>query len=554
MAPTHRQPQPGGSPGSKQGNGQEIQPRTGLAIRLALWIPALFSAAILILFAGSLYPVPDGDAIYFLPAIQSFAATGKLANPLVELSVQTDPSGAGRFLFYTPGFPLLFGSLLSWLGADSYRDALTLLACARAASVLLFTQAIVVWIQSHRPLQTRWHGVLAGALVLSNGLFLFASNGRPEILSMLILSIALLAVVAVRSGIARQLILCTCIALLFPISIANGLIGFSFYLFYQVLTLRSAGQRLALLALTVLLASVLTAGAYAAAGLPLADGIHGLALHSRLQLSRANAGLMAFVPFWRTWILFGLLALLSLGMQIRLFLRDRCRGAIDRLWLLLALTGLTCCIAVFGLRVAPIHYNFYAFLPLYQALALQLCAASRPAGCRPAGGRRARRLAEWTLVAAIALALIEPAQAIILYPYFLSSKPSYQEARAAVARLNDGACHLIYTDGLFTLDPSRSGSQFRLNPASRGGVFSARIASGNQAPRCIVALVQEVNGKNQPPRGWPQIADVSDRSAATEQLRALHLLRSPKGYSFRAYRLEPAVPKPASPQAVLQQI
>ena len=146
----------------------------------AIWIGAVLASVLLVLFAHNMYPVPDGDSIFFLPAIKAYSSTGIVDNKLVDLSFDTDPSGLGRFLFYTPGFPLALGSAMALFGLTSYKGALLFLSFVRVASVFLFAKALVIVLEK-RDLQDNLFYVLpASALVFSSGLFLFPSNGRPE--------------------------------------------------------------------------------------------------------------------------------------------------------------------------------------------------------------------------------------------------------------------------------------------------------------------------------------------------------------------------------------
>ena len=62
------------------------------------------ASALLIVFAWRMYPVPDGDAIYFIPAIKAYASTGVVDNKLVNLSFDSAPMGLADSYFIRPAF------------------------------------------------------------------------------------------------------------------------------------------------------------------------------------------------------------------------------------------------------------------------------------------------------------------------------------------------------------------------------------------------------------------------------------------------------------------
>ena len=274
----------------------------------SIWISALFASALLVVFAWNMYPVPDGDAIYFIPAIKAYASTGVVDNKLVDLSFATDPEGLGRFLFYTPGFPVVFGSAMAITGVANYQLALIFISFARVASTCLLAKALIVVLQNHNLQRNLFFVLPASALFVSSGLFLFASNGRPELLSMLLVSISLLVALSIHSSLKRHLSLSFCIGLLFPVSIANGTIACALYLFYLFVDIKSTRKRLAFLAFAVTSGLLLIILSYLAAGLPLADGFRGLSIHSKMQLGRTDTSLSLIFSYWKSWVVFAALS------------------------------------------------------------------------------------------------------------------------------------------------------------------------------------------------------------------------------------------------------
>ena len=498
----------------------------------SIWISALLVSALLIVFAWRMYPVPDGDAIYFIPAIKAYASTGVVDNKLVNLSFDTDPDGLGRFLFYTPGFPVAMGSAMAMNGASSYQLALIFLSFARAGSTCLFARALIVVLQNSKLQRNRFFVLLASALVMSSGLFLFASNGRPEILSMLLVSISLLAALSIHSSLKRHLVLIFCIGLLFPVSIANGVVACAFYLFYLFIDIESTKKRLVFLTFAITSGSLLIVLSYLAAGLPLEDGFKGLSIHSKMQLGRTDTGLALIFSYWKSWIVF---AILSAGCLINALIsgpakHQATKPLLNRLWLCFSFSVLACFIYFFGLRAAPIHYNLYAFLPLYQLLSFRLLIS-----LSAHNSKILRYGLQGALAAGLTLSIADPLRAALLFPYYLTSGSTYHKAIKNFQALDIGECALMYTEGLYMLDESQIGSQFRVDRSARP-LVSRRIHHSGNDKKCVVAIVQEVNGIFRFPVGMKEIADHRDRSTWTPKLRALRFLNSPKGYSFSAFK------------------
>jgi hypothetical protein len=491
----------------------------------------------LLVFAWHLYPVPDGDSIFFLPAIKAYASTGVVDNKLVDLSFSTDPDGLGRFLFYTPGYPVIMGSAMALFGASSYQLALLFLSLVRAASTFLLAKSLVVILRKYSLQGNAFYVLPASAIVISSGLFLFASDGRPEILSMLFVSASVLAAISINTTPGKHIFLVLCIALLFPVSIANGIIACSFYLLYLFIDVKSLKIRAALVLIAVVTGLLFIVLSYLAAGLPLSDGLKGLSIHSKLAVGRSDSGLELTLSYWKSWIAFGILAIAYLVMTLlsRPLIRSSSLAIVDRLWLGSSILILCSCIYFFGFRAAPIHYNLYAFLPLYQFLSFRFFVVFSARS-----SRILRYSIQGTLAASLLLCLADPLRSAVLLPYYLASGSTYSQAMSNFLALDIGECALMHTGGLAVLDESQSGSQFQVDDSSRA-IISNRIKFLDRDPTCIAAIVQEVNNNSRLPVEMEKIADYSDNSSWTPRLRALRLLNSPKGYSFYAYRQELSV-------------
>lgn len=425
-------------------------------VDLIIWLSAALCPLILIVFVANMHPVPDGDSRFFVPTIKSVASSGVLENKLVNLSYAIDLSGAGRFLYPTPGTPLIIGSLLAMLGKASYPDIFLALSVARALSVLLFAKTVIIVLKDTasrtRPLPL----LLASALVVSNGLFLTPSNGRPEILSMLIISSATLASVAIKSTRTRHLLIQLFIGLLLPISIANALVGVVFYLLYSSLEPMGFRRRVYCLGSMILFAVFFFASSYALSNLPLRDGLEGLATTSSRAYSLSRpSNLGHILPYWKTWMLFGIMASLQLLELARNLWRNKDTTGMQKTWFFISILLLCIGVHFFGLRVASSHYQLHAFLPIYQLLALRLVVDPR----LPLE-RYVTRLSKPLLTLAILLSLLDPLRETLLFPYYIYGGSSYQIMKTHYES-SSAPCAIAYTTSIAMLDEKQMGSIYK---------------------------------------------------------------------------------------------
>jgi hypothetical protein len=477
-----------------------------------------------------MYPVPDGDSIFFVPTIKSFASLRVLENKIVNLSYKTDLSKSGRFLFHTPGTPLIIGSLLSLFGNNSYAATFLMLSIVRCASVFIFSKAVLLSLSFAVSKVRPWHILISSALVLSNGLFLTASNGRPEILSMLIISIAVLSGIGIRSELQRHFVLQLCIALLFPVSIANGIIAILFYMVYLSFEFANIAKRLYSIGSLILFSALFFKLSYLLSGVSLRDGIAGLALHSSMVFSQnRTSGLGQLISYWRTWMLFGFMACTRLSGLIKYNWCNIAATIEQRIWLASSVISVLYGVYYFGLRSGPSHYQLYAFLPLYQVLALGLVI-----DLKYQSKRYKQILIRFIFSVAIVFSLVDPLRTILLYPYYLYSGSSYANMKAHYEEIASSSCAIMYTSSIAMLDEKQIGSQYKLGAAGEIEM-SERIKHDTNKYSCIRAFVQEINSSFGSPSQMRLIADFSDKSPLTKILRSLRLLNSPKGYSFRAY-------------------
>ncbi len=139
-------------------------------------------AVLFLIFAYYAYPVPGGDSqFYIVPAIQ-FAKSGLLISSLFpsgwEIDKLIDQTGAKRFLFYPPLFPLVLSRLMpeasSW-GAFMGVAFINIIVLSLGA--LLFYKVI------NQKGHITWFRVFVIALALFALAASLAETGRPEVLA-----------------------------------------------------------------------------------------------------------------------------------------------------------------------------------------------------------------------------------------------------------------------------------------------------------------------------------------------------------------------------------
>jgi hypothetical protein len=515
------------------------------------WLAAgvLACASILYVLAWNMYPVPDGDAIFFVPAIRSYAVTGVVENKALDMSYATDPRGLGRYLFYPPMFMVIVGGVARCLGMTGYPGILMVLATMRVASVAMFAIAV------HRLARRRYGdavppmvAVVALLLVASNGLFLLASNGRPEVLTILLASIAIL--VAVAESTWKEAILPLLVGMTFSFSIASGVIAFAIYAVYLCFAEQSCTRRFLLATVAGVLMIVLFLAGYPVAGIDGGDGIAGIGLHSKIEMARRDTSIEMLFSYWKSWFLF--FAVACIVVARRLFRRvAELPGSCSWIQSVAAVLLFVATILFFGVRVAPAHYNVYAFVPIYQTLAFAGFVACDSRAGSAAGRGRGATYHGWPwlhprnvrgaflglLVLAACLACRDTAIRLLTFPYYLSSGCDYRSMKEVFAQVlakNPGT--YFYSGGLQMLDDDLAGSVFRID--EHGRCTSLRAEHDGQEKQRSLVFVEERNGYPVPPHLRTIVSDATDKGLPPPPIRGLRILRSRQGYSFMAFEQE----------------
>src|SRR3989344_1056302 len=149
------------------------------------------TSLLLLTFAYFAYPVPAGDALYFVvPAVQ-FTSKGELTSPLYPpewmIDKIIDPTGMKRFLFYPPLFPLSVSVLMP---EATPRGALLAIAFINVAVLCLST--LFFYKVAKKKKGAVWQKTLIVGLALIALASSLAENGRPEVLARLWLVLACL--------------------------------------------------------------------------------------------------------------------------------------------------------------------------------------------------------------------------------------------------------------------------------------------------------------------------------------------------------------------------
>src|SRR5690242_16927756 len=90
---------------------QLVHTRNFLAGSLLSFI-CLVAIAIQFISATYIVPMPEIDAVAFVPPAIEYRATGELTNPIYPLAYNTDPTGGSRFVLHAPLFVWLVGSIM----------------------------------------------------------------------------------------------------------------------------------------------------------------------------------------------------------------------------------------------------------------------------------------------------------------------------------------------------------------------------------------------------------------------------------------------------------
>jgi hypothetical protein len=165
--------------------------------RALAWTAAAGISLALVLFALHAYPTPGTDAPSFVATAVEYRLGRGFLNPFYPQMAFADPTGAHRYVYYPPLFPLTLAGLMR---AATPEDAFLAVALLRAASVLL--SAALLMHLAQRPeggLSTCTAALVVLALcgLATNWL---PTLGRPEALATLLVIVAALGAMRLRGA------------------------------------------------------------------------------------------------------------------------------------------------------------------------------------------------------------------------------------------------------------------------------------------------------------------------------------------------------------------
>jgi hypothetical protein len=399
---------------------------SGVAAISALRLFAVVLAAYMVCAGLTGYPLPFGDAPYFMPASIQLANGHGFTNPVFDQARKYDALGIARFIYHGFTFELLLAALIRPLmaicGAASIASVAAL-GLIHAAGILALSETCVPFLRRSRRVTLSCCIAALGLTVYSAIMFLFC--GRPEELAALPVCVIVLAIYSLGVSTVTVVLSGVCIGVIASISpLPAALAGllFSTYLAsveglrpWLIHTL-SAG----VIALAVFFGLAVTIYPY-----PVIDLIRGIQIHAAtvetvvgfriLHVFIANADLPVF----------GFVLCLVVTAGIVQAFRGR------RLWSERALLAVLVVLFVAALiRFVFNAYLTYNIVPLWPACLAFIIWST---GLNP--GRKARDLM-WPIALVVALALpsIGFLRIVLLYPFFLHSGTPQAEAQALFAR------------------------------------------------------------------------------------------------------------------------
>lgn len=490
---------------------------SGDAVR---WLPGLLVLVIvtatLVVFARHLFPVPDGDAVAYLPPMVAWAREEGLVNRAWDKAVAFDPAHEGRFVYHGFLYVMLAGSLAP---SGDYRGVVAVLALVTA---LTLAASFVLLMCTSRL------GPTVGqdpALVLVPLALLGLSSSfvgllyRPETLATAILVVAatLFATLPLRWHPVVAAVALGLLAATYPVGavLAAGL--FAVYTCARLRPLAALGA----LGLAAGGSMLVFAAAFALVyPFPFRDFLAGVANHAAVAIVPGGST----ATQWQYWVvsarnaMYGPLYVAAVLGGLAIAWRDRHVLA----WpggTALAIVATLGLVYYFALRVPTRNYTILIFAPFVYA-GLFYAHRRAAAGVASATVRRALTFGVTLLTLATTVGFL---RTVCVFPSFLRDARSYADARASLAALRRTTGGTVaVTSGLFALT-----EDYR----------NLRVFKGDPPPEAAVAVVQQANtGRKTPPElaGFTLVED--GYSGATPRLFALRIANTPSGYDYAVYR------------------
>lgn len=483
-------------------------------------------SALLVLFGHSVYPLPLGDAIHYIPPALNVAAGRGLLNEVSDLFF-LDNTGQGRFLYYPPLFQMVLGRLL-WEATPqaaftviALLNSLTLTLCAfifyKAATASL---APVRFPEGRGMKGVGWFPIvfLLACLIGQATRFTYHDGGRSEILATLLVAASIATVI-----ISPLKFLWAPLGVLLGLTgaahaVGAVLLGSFIGLFYSA----RVGAKKGMMYLTALYSLSMAVFAALMSLSPYGPGetMSGIRRHAAgAVVGVGDYGFLKFYFFEPRFSFYGLLLFAALGAGAHLVLRYRSRLAWPSAFFFFAvLFGGAA--YYFAFRSFNRPYNIFLFSPLFFAVLIYY------------GIGEIRRMpAKIALLGIAGATTFGFLRCSLLYPYFLNYGMPLKEARrvfAAIRAQRDPAVYWGVSDSLWVLSEDYpkmyQWAYFKGEPQGRGKP-SLRI------------LQQNYFFHEAPPRLGDYVLKENYFEKRLPTLFGIKLANKMPGYAFAVYEM-----------------
>jgi len=394
------------------------------AKKIAIILVALSIAAIIIVFAYFIYPTPGGDSFFFVPAAINFSLKGELSNKITDLTSIVDPTGAGRFLYYVPLFPVLLKYLMFTPTSQGAS-----LAIALINSIVIALSALVFYkIATFNKIKFTWFNVFVISMsLLGLATTLGINVGRPEILARLFFVIAFILAFYILPE--RLWLLFSLLLGLMGATQPIGAIIFAIIMGIFFSIIFNTREAIKTIAKIYISAVVVFLSVMLLAPFSIADKINGILKHASLITVPPHADNFLSIFFHYYFLdtnttFFGLILLFS--SMIGLWMYFRCHNRIHSSKLFVVFIILLLLIVLYSI-IYPNHvYNILIFSPLFfGAIVYFLRNVTYPIYLKV------------IIVAVVTLSSIGFLRAVALFPFFLKDGVSLNEAKFHFQKLKD---------------------------------------------------------------------------------------------------------------------
>ncbi|MBX2905823.1 MAG: hypothetical protein KF744_07290 [Taibaiella sp.] len=476
-----------------------------------LYVPAILSSLLLIVFAVCVFPIPGTDSLVFLPPAISYAHGQGFTNPLYYVDKFTDPTHTHRFNYYVPLFPWLVGAV-----GRAYSDVRTIfLFCAMLGTggLMLYTRKFVTMASdASRHLRL---GFIFSCFYLP--IFFLPTVSRPENLTFFVSFIIYLIYGAKKRipPVAYHI----AIALLFASLLASQILCFFFcFVFYALCDVIETDKpiRSALESLAVFILSIGFACLIIAAGpIGFRETLDAVWWHVSAVVKRNDNSLSLLFYYWALAPLsFGFIGifLLAAGFFIRsAFARLRQAKPLTILFAAFLAFILIWALFRYVLYGAPTVYNVTQFVLPFMSFIIVSLAKTR---------NKIMTIAFGLLCVAGTFAM---SRHILLFGNMLASGKTFSAARAIVLEKTGKNQNVYVSNGVWPLYPDIYAPAVHI-----GDQFSSGDTIVLQ--QAYLDIPEELKNRSEVIFDW--------RAAEPVRVLGLKVASRPQGYGFSILRVK----------------